>query len=234
VKNLKYLGAGSQENALDMVIIVQADAALRDDRQRQAVMDAVNNIGANLSGKGRIAIISAADQPSLEAALTDSTQTLQVAAAGILPGNTWNIDQALRLGVSTLLRSDKLRHIVVIGNGTLPDSSFNTFSMEENLRLMQNNRIRLSYISTNQENPDDILQYLVRESKGLLQYVYRPQGIRNLIDDLLPLKDGSYRFSFETLFDSDFGRRYLPIEVETKLFQKSGRDEAGYFAPLKL
>jgi hypothetical protein len=32
---------------------------------------------------------------------------------------------------------------------------------------------------------------------------------------------------------TDYGRAYLPLEVEVYLMERSGRDSTGYFAPLE-
>jgi hypothetical protein len=44
---------------------------------------------------------------------------------------------------------------------------------------------------------------------------------------------GRYRFSFISKAETSFGRGYLAIGVEAYLYKKSGKDELGYYAPLK-
>jgi hypothetical protein len=39
--------------------------------------------------------------------------------------------------------------------------------------------------------------------------------------------------SYTSALPTDFGRAFLPVEVEAYLMNRSGRDETGYFAPLQ-
>ncbi|MBD5435335.1 MAG: hypothetical protein HDR36_02300, partial [Treponema sp.] len=51
--------------------------------------------------------------------------------------------------------------------------------------------------------------------------------------DLLEVPNGMYQFSYESALQTDMGRAFLPVEVETYIMNRSGRDEIGYFAPLE-
>jgi hypothetical protein len=55
----------------------------------------------------------------------------------------------------------------------------------------------------------------------------------SLWEDLSRQKEGLYVLKYTSGEDTDFGRRYIPVEVEARLIQRSGKDEMGYFGPLK-
>jgi len=44
---------------------------------------------------------------------------------------------------------------------------------------------------------------------------------------------GMYQLKYTSTMSTDFGRSFLPVEVEVQLLERSGRDEIGYFAPLE-
>ena len=77
------------------------------------------------------------------------------------------------------------------------------------------------------------IDYLTRETPGKHYYIFRPEGIASLVQDIIALPCPVYRFSYVSSLPTDFGRAFLPVEIETYLLNRSGRDETGYFAPLK-
>ena len=77
------------------------------------------------------------------------------------------------------------------------------------------------------------IDYLTSETPGKHYYIFRPEGIASLVRDIIALPCPIYRFSYVSSLPTDFGRAFLPVEIETYLLNRSGRDETGYFAPLK-
>ena len=64
-------------------------------------------------------------------------------------------------------------------------------------------------------------------------YLYRSEGLAETIQSLLTSPNGSYQLSYVSSLPTDFGKAYLPVEVEVYLMNRSGRDETGYFSPLE-
>ncbi len=232
--NVQFLSSGSNETQLDAVIIVQADQSLGDAAVREAIQNAIRNIADGFGTGAKIALVSASDKASIEAALGSPKSQLLSAASALPIGRFWYLDQAIRLALPLLLKGQGLRHLVLVGDGRLPEDAFARYGLDENLRFLQNNRVHLSLIRTVPYEADPELSLLVKESGGIDWALYRPTGIVDLGKELLRKKDGSYFLRFKSLFDSDFGKKYLPVEVQAQLFQKSGRSESGYFAPLKM
>jgi hypothetical protein len=75
--------------------------------------------------------------------------------------------------------------------------------------------------------------YLSHNTGGSSYYVYRNEGLSGLVSDVLDAPNGSYVLTYTSTLPTDFGRAYLPVEVEAWLMNRSGKDETGYFAPLE-
>jgi hypothetical protein len=56
--------------------------------------------------------------------------------------------------------------------------------------------------------------------------------LRQLLTDISRDENPTYVVKYNSLSNSDFGRSYIPLEVQVLFYEKSGRDESGYFAPL--
>ena len=77
------------------------------------------------------------------------------------------------------------------------------------------------------------IDYICKNTEGGEYYVYREKGLAQVVDDIINIPSGIYVLSYTSSLQTDFGQRYLPVEVETYLMNRSGRDESGYFAPLQ-
>jgi hypothetical protein len=81
------------------------------------------------------------------------------------------------------------------------------------------------------ERPE--LEFLARETGGKIYRFYGGDALVSMARDLASQKSGDYVLSYTSARDTDFGRAYIPVEVEVNLIRGSGRDEAGYYAPLQ-
>ncbi|HAE21562.1 MAG TPA: hypothetical protein DCG47_04465, partial [Spirochaetaceae bacterium] len=88
-------------------------------------------------------------------------------------------------------------------------------------------------ISLGTGSPSPVLGYLCERSGGALLRADRPQGLAGVADSLRASASGMYRLSFSSMGDDGFGRAYLPFSVEAYLRGRSGKDESGFFAPLR-
>ena len=98
---------------------------------------------------------------------------------------------------------------------------------------MNNNGIRFYAVNLQQRTLPAELAYLCVKTGGMHTYIYAEKGIAPIIDDLIAKPVGSYQLSYTSSLPTDFGRAYLPVELEVRLLTRSGRDETGYFAPLQ-
>ena len=85
----------------------------------------------------------------------------------------------------------------------------------------------------NQEGISEETEYLVNNTKGKSYYVFQEEGLSSVVSDIVDLPQGNYSFSYVSAMQTNFGEKFLPVEVEAYLMNRSGRDETGYFAPLQ-
>ena len=98
---------------------------------------------------------------------------------------------------------------------------------------LANNGIVFNAIIIGQEQISAGVEYLCRETGGKAMHLYRPRGIGELIKSAAETPSGLYSFTYNSRLPTDFGRAWLPVEVEVYLMERSGRDNTGYFPPLE-
>ena len=96
-----------------------------------------------------------------------------------------------------------------------------------------NNSISFSVIQLDQGALGEELSYVAESTSGDIYYVFRPQGLNDVVKDMIELPQGIYQLSYTSAMSTNFGTNYLPLEAEVYLLNRSGRDETGYFAPLQ-
>jgi DNA-binding beta-propeller fold protein YncE len=146
----------------------------------------------------------------------------------------WKFDLGLRLAASRLVPDARKKEVVFLSTGTLPQDSFETYGLVELAQYLRNNGIVFSLVDLDGSGADaPELAYLVRTTGGDRYSLSDPKGTVELVDRIRTRRSGTYVLQYRSGSDPDFGRAYIPVEVEVSLVRKSGRDEAGYFAPLE-
>jgi len=145
----------------------------------------------------------------------------------------WRFDQGLRLAATDLLSASPKRSVVYIGSGDLGDLAFEQYSLSEMAAYLANNGIVFNAVIVGQEQASAGVEYLCRETGGRAMHLYRPRGIGELIKSAAETPCGLYSFTYSSRLPTDFGRAWLPVEVEVYLMERSGRDSTGYFPPLE-
>ncbi len=225
--------SGSFDELSSVAMIVEASERRSDElfrsRQQEAALQAIQN----LPPQSGLRIFSAGLSPVLEWDRTDSADDIIPVLRGIAGDGQWRLDQAIRLAGDRLLLDQAKREILFVSGGQLPDWAFENIGLTQSLAYLQNNHIRFNIAHSSQAPLDNALRFLVEQTGGHIYTIFAEAGLAPLQDDFLNRRTGIYTLSTTSLFDADFGRKYLPIEVEVSHFTKSGRDEGGYFAPLE-
>ena len=91
----------------------------------------------------------------------------------------------------------------------------------------------MAVVMLSQGTPAKEISYLSEHTNGGEYYVYRNQGLSDVLKDILAIPNGMYRISYVSGQHKEYGQAYLPVEVEAYLMNRSGRAETGYFAPLE-
>jgi hypothetical protein len=141
------------------------------------------------------------------------------------------LDRSIRVAASQLLERGIRRNLVLVGDARVGDSAFREFGLEELGAFLRNNGIRLHLVLLEQRTPDPEIAYLVETTEGTIRYVYEPEGIAPLVDTFLHAPNGRYWITYTSQTNPDFGRAYIELSAEARLFVRSGRDVSGYFAP---
>jgi hypothetical protein len=225
--------SGSFDEFTTAAMIIEASERWQDDgfaaRQRNGVQQALQN----LPDQSVVRIFSAGLSPVLEWNRGDDEADVPAVLRGISGDGQWRLDQAIRLAGDRLLLDQAKREILFIGSGNLPDWAFETIGLNQTLAYLRNNQIRFNLVHSSTDPIDPALSYLIDQTGGNVYTLFEAEGMVELGQDFLDRRTGIYLLSTNSLFDPDFGRKYLPIEVEVSHFTKSGRDESGYFAPLE-
>lgn len=227
----KLVAAGYRADTVDAMVLVEAGLAMASPLNQEALSNMVADLHKELGPKARLGMVSAGSDPVLEASLGSSLKQLQDVLPTLPSDPDWAFDKGIRLSVPELIKAQGLRNLLYVTTGPLPDMAFASYGLQETLSYLRNNRIRFSVLNLGSDPIDPALEYLMKETSGSYVELYQAKGIAGFGKQLFDAKDGSYSFTYRSSFDSDYGRKYLPLEVETRLFQKSGRDEAGFFAP---
>ncbi|MDR0877916.1 MAG: NHL repeat-containing protein [Treponema sp.] len=199
---------------------------------RGSVLDGIlTGIGTGGERTGNIvSIVSAAVLPQQE-----RLTSLETAGRGseALYSPRWRFDQGLRLAATDLLAGQKKRGVVFVTSGNLGELAFEQYGLSELAAYLANNGIIFHAVIVGGGSPSPEIRYLCRETGGQALPLYRPEGIREMIQSLAAKPSGSYSISYRSLLPTDFGRAYLPVEAEVYLMERSGRDGTGYFPPLE-
>ncbi|MDR2258673.1 MAG: NHL repeat-containing protein [Treponema sp.] len=225
-----FLLPGYRTREIGVSVLIERSAgtqALRDD-----LAAAVRDINAALNAGDRIvSIVSAGAQPQRER----MEGTLDAAGRGTaaLFSPRWRFDLGLRLAATDLLPAEKKRAVVFVCSGNLGDLAFEQYGLSDLAAYLLNNNIVFNAVVVGGQAPAEEIRYLCRETGGQALPLYRPEGIRGLIQSLAGYPSGLYTISYRSSLPTGFGRAYLPVEVEVYLMERSGRDGTGYFPPLE-
>jgi hypothetical protein len=214
----------------ELTFMVERSPAMR--QRGEAISRVAAELADALGGEGTVNVVAASDQPVIALEDAAGAEAVHSAAVDGSYAERWKFDSALRLAGSTLTSSRSRRAVVFLSTGTLPPHAFDEYELATLVKFLKNNDIAFYCISVSREGKNaEELRYLSEKSGGQFLDAYRPEGIGSLVGDLRRRPTGRYTLSFNSSQEPDFGRAYLPVEVQVSIFGRSGRDEAGYYGP---
>ena len=226
LKGAAYLNTGCE-------IAIVIERSPQSEKEFELVRTVVKELAESMQGKGNISIISASQIPVLEGKFSPETlisQPLKVKASW---SPIWNCDLAVRLASGELINAAQKRAVVFLSFEDISSESFKQYSLNDLAAYMTNNGIRFYAVNLKQRALPAELAYLCVKTGGMHTYIYAEKGLSPVVEDLTEKPIGAYQLSYTSTLPTDFGRAYLPVEVEVRLLTRSGRDETGYFAPLQ-
>lgn len=231
VSKLKMLGAASNNTEADVTIII--DRSIQSEAYNHEIESTVRELAASMNG-GVLRIVSAGAIPAVEyVGKPDSLGDFSLAALKTKNTSAAACDLAIRLASNDLINAAKKRGIVLITAGEDSNLTFDKYNLAELSAYMSNNSISFSVVQLDQSALGDEVSYIADSTTGGVYYVFRPQGLGDVVKDIVELPQGIYQMSYTSALTTNFGTSYLPLEAEVYLLNRSGRDETGYFAPLQ-
>lgn len=232
VNKLKYLGSSSYSQFSDITLLI--DRSRRSSEFGEQINAAVREIAAAMKNRGTLKIVSASKIPALEySGKPSGALKFDVAALKNPVSDEIPLDLALRLAANDLVNAEHKRAVVIISAGKVSLNAFEKYSLSETAAFLNNNHISVASVLLTQNACDEELDYIVSNTPGKEYYIFRPEGLSGIVEDLVDIPSGLYTFSYTSVLSTNFGEKYLPVEVEAYLLNRSGRDECGYFAPLQ-
>lgn len=229
VAAFEVLQAQSSSPGLDAVVVMDPSQGMR--LESRAASDTLVAAFTSMGSQGRLSYVYSGKVPSYEGPLQPALILKKYLGQAAVPD--FRLDLGLRLAASKLAVSDTRRAIFYLTTGSIGDTSFKGYSISETAAYLANNNIFFYAIMLGRGSPDPALEYLAAQTGGQVIALSRPKGVGDLVEDLAKRPFGRYVIRFTSQAESDFGRAYLPFAVETYLMKRSGRDEFGFFAPLK-
>ena len=232
VTDQKLTGSADLNDNCDITVVI--DRSTRMKTHEADVQYAVREIAAAMNGKGTMRIVSSGSIPTSEI-IAKPTELLNFSMKQIKTeySDVCSTDLAVRLAANDLVNGEHKRAIVLITDGNVTNGAFSNYTLADLSAYLNNNSISFALVSTIQQASSAEICYLTENTGGDSYYLYRSEGISSIVGDLLAIPTGIYTLSYTSGLATDFGRSYLPVELEVYLLNRSGRAETGYFAPLE-
>lgn len=229
--NVRLAGAAALNDVCDITVLIDRSPA--SEQHMSEIRAAIAEIAAAMNGTGTLRLVSAGSVPLPEGSgnpASGAWGALRLKAPAALD---WAFDLGLRLAVNELVNAEKRRAVIFLSAGDIGPRAFSRYGLSDLAAYMNNNGVIFSTVYLSQSAALPELEYLSAQTGGQDAYVWRRQGLTSLVESIREAPNGSYQLTWTSTLPTDFGRALLPVEVETWLMNRSGRDETAYFAPLE-
>jgi len=227
--DMSFEGSLDESARIDMVFLLEGSPEMAG--RRTEARDAVSSVYASLGSdaSARLVVAGRAAQPPSAGTLGAISDTILKAEAS----DAWRLDSGLRLSAGALFDASGRRVVVYVGTGSVNESLLDGASLSELATILGANDIALYAVIVGGGVPAEPLSYLVEKSGGRSYRSDRPEGLSVIAASVRSAQTGRYRLSYTSSADDGFGRAYLPFSIEVYLRDRSGKDESGFFAPLR-
>lgn len=230
--NFELTGQANNNDIADITILIDRSLSMKEYEDR--LNAAVREITASMKGRGTVNIVSAGSVPVQEfKGNPDQLSDFSVKALKCPYSQNVSADLAIRLASNSLINAEKKRGIIFITAGQSENLTYTQYGLSDLTTYLNNNAISFSTIQLTQNALSDETTYITEDTTGSCYYIYRPEGLSNVISDIIAIPSGLYQLKYTSSLSTEYGRKYLPVEIEAYLLNRSGRDETGYFAPLQ-
>lgn len=216
----------------DTYITLLVDGSEKMKPYKQPITDLLKDIYSNDSVSHK-SLLSIGDTPYIISSFDDSGVASAIEEATSQWSDKWNPDTGIRLAATQMIPGRDRRSVIFITQGDLPSTAFDRYDLIDLAAFYRNNHIVFNTVYTEPQKRNKELEYLSETTGGQSIYMFRPEGIIPLLKDLKYTHSSTYTAGYKSHSNPDFGRAYLPVELEVLYANKSGRDESGYYPPLK-
>ncbi len=232
VAEQRLIGNADSNDFYDITILIDRNAETRN--YEQAIDSAVREIASSMNTKSTLRIVSAGANPVTEYEGEPSIME-RFSSANLRTPYAANpaLDLAIRLSANDLINATPKRAIVYLTAESVNPLAFTQYSLTDTSAYLNNNGISFLVVSLDNQKLSPEINYIVNNTPGDEYFVFRPEGLTGLVQDVLDIPVGLYQFSYVSSLPTNFGTRFLPFEAEVYLMNRSGRDETGYYAPLE-
>jgi len=214
---------------IDMVMMLEGSPTV--SAMRLEARDAITALYSSLGGEASAQIVVAGKnaQPPVSGGIAPISK----AVLGFEPTDGWRFDSGLRLAAAALFNSSGRRALVHIGTGSVNESALDGPSLSELASILVNNGITFYAVIIGRSSPSELLSLLAAKTGGAIYRADRPEGVSVIARQIRARPTGMYRLSYRSTADDGFGKSYIPFNVEVYLRDRSGKEESGFFAPLR-
>ncbi|MBN1524417.1 MAG: hypothetical protein JW904_08045 [Spirochaetales bacterium] len=219
----------TDDQPLSAIIVVEDSPEM--DQYEEEIKLAINNIIGLLGKNGRLKIMFARGDGILEADYNDIDHqriTTLVEASGT---ENWSVDRGLRAAAGEMIPSRGRRAVIYLTSATMNNNAFSLYSLNEVARYYRNNHVMFYPVYFGMFEKNREIEYLCTEAGGKSYLYFDPDGLTTLLQDIEKQAGATYLVSYISPTNPDFGKRFIPADVQVVLHKKSGRDESGYYPP---
>ncbi len=237
VSDLSLSGTGTSTRGFRAIILAERSADMLASREpaRGFVSELARALAASGIEPYELGLVSAGAIPAVELPLKEGAPDLAAYLRALTTGSQsgGRFDLGLKLAATSLLPAQVRDAVIYVGGGRIDEASFQGTTLSELARLLEVNGIRFYAVLLGTDAPSSVISYLVERTGGSVYAVSRPRGLGDFVAELGSAPSGRYRLGFVSKADPEFGQAYLSVAAEAYLYKKSGRDELGYYAPLR-
>ena len=232
VLNYKLEGSAYVNDYADITLLI--DRSYSSAKYEESMESAVKELCAAMNNKGTLRIVSAGEVPLIEyEGAPSGASNFKLKNLKNPASQRVALDVAVRMCSNALVNAAKKCAIIYIGDGKITQNAFDKYGLSDLTAYLNNNSISFVNLLLSQGAAEPELNFICDHTEGGAYYVYRDEGLSGIIDDIINIPSGIYVLSYQSSLTTDFGQRYLPVELEAFIMNRSGRDETGYFAPLQ-
>ena len=234
VPDVELVYTGNTDKHLEAVVLL--DSSVEMKKFQPDMIKAVESLMNSAEGRAGLTLASAGANPVTEAVLSEGSRQFMAAAAndGIFSDEA-RFDLGLRHAASELINSRGRRSVIFITDGQSNSQSYEQYHPVELAGFLKNNGISFYCVDvSNNVGISEELQFICEETGGEQVYLYQPEGLGKMFENITSGSDGSYSLLFNSINSYLTPDDFIPLEIEAFLYNRSGRESSGYYKPGKI